>query len=1115
MDKSLQMKKKSWIKFGWVLVLMTGFALYLGLPPEVLAATIVVNSTADEVIASNGACTLREAINNANSDSDTTGGDCVAGSGADVITLPAGTYTLTIANPGGAPEDGNASGDLDITASVTINGAGASNTIIEAGPSAAAGIDRVINILNANPTVLNDLTIQHGNTPNASFPNLVGGGIYSQGIVNLNRVRVINNISFGSGGGIFANNSGVNGLFRLHQSEVSGNSSGIDGGGIQTGINDLILEDTTVSGNQAVGSGSAIYVGNVFTEVIIDNSTIANNTNGSVGLFIDSLAEGIRMRNSIVTGNDNNECSINPAVITAGTNNLIDDASCSVPSLGAVTNFGPLGFNGGQTQTHILNAGSNAIDTGDNGACTDSDQRGFFRPAGGICDIGAYELETASYDIEINFAGPTTNVIFDAGTRTYYPTGSGAQIEASDIEAELANGNVTIDTNTGASSEEGVINWVASANIDIDGLPSGRRLHLKAADDIRVNGVFIGDFTGTPDGQIELRFEADRTLSDGYVYFGQATDIDTNGGALFVTGRGVNSGTVTPFENGGVIIDNETTIVADGGVTIDGTGGSLGSAGVIFSRGGELFSAGSMTINGTSGDGSSNNHGILVTGTGPISSESSKIRHTGPGIANLNGISASTSTAGAGILVDDSGKIENFGTGSMNLVGNSTLGNGIQVSNGLSEIFTDSGPLTLTGTSDQDGHGILVNASVLSNQGSITLDGSGGSGGVTNSVGVLIDGGQVTSSSGGSIEIIGSGGSNAGPNNNGVQVVSAGRVQSLESTIAITGTGGTGTTFNNGVRIEGLGTVVETGVITPDTISINGIGGTGTQNNSGVLISDNATIDSNAEVTLVGTGGQGSDFNDGVRVESDGAVSVTSANLTIDGTSGGVVAGTNNHGVHLFNGGQVETVTSGDISIVADVGVSGYTGGFNHAFYIADSTVSSAGNIDITADSDSTGSNAVGLFMETTGDPTSISTTAGGDIEISTNSLTLPSGVISGTGQLQLQPIDVLDDFELTDVDVATFQDGFSQITIGRDDSVRDVLLTAAGTGTATFSDSLVILVSSSSEGSTVNLTGVELQSSETISITSGGNVTFDTIATSGATVEILAVDGPISGRFD
>src|SRR5215207_2690490 len=59
------------------------------------AAGIVVNTNADATIAGDVFCTLREAITNANSDSDTTGGDCPAGSGADTITFDA-NYTITL-----------------------------------------------------------------------------------------------------------------------------------------------------------------------------------------------------------------------------------------------------------------------------------------------------------------------------------------------------------------------------------------------------------------------------------------------------------------------------------------------------------------------------------------------------------------------------------------------------------------------------------------------------------------------------------------------------------------------------------------------------------------------------------------------------------------------------------------------------------------------------------------------------------------------------------------------------------------------------------------------------------------------------------------------------------
>ncbi len=65
--------------------LAVGIHIWFCLSHSLLAATIIVNSTADEV-QPDGQCTLREALANANNDSLGTG-DCAAGSGDDVIDL--------------------------------------------------------------------------------------------------------------------------------------------------------------------------------------------------------------------------------------------------------------------------------------------------------------------------------------------------------------------------------------------------------------------------------------------------------------------------------------------------------------------------------------------------------------------------------------------------------------------------------------------------------------------------------------------------------------------------------------------------------------------------------------------------------------------------------------------------------------------------------------------------------------------------------------------------------------------------------------------------------------------------------------------------------------------
>ena len=80
------------------LVLPLALMLAFALPPGAAhAAGIAVTTTADE-LNNDGECSLREAIQAANTNSVVDA--CVAGAGDDTITLPAGTYTLTITGTG-------------------------------------------------------------------------------------------------------------------------------------------------------------------------------------------------------------------------------------------------------------------------------------------------------------------------------------------------------------------------------------------------------------------------------------------------------------------------------------------------------------------------------------------------------------------------------------------------------------------------------------------------------------------------------------------------------------------------------------------------------------------------------------------------------------------------------------------------------------------------------------------------------------------------------------------------------------------------------------------------------------------------------------------------------
>jgi len=323
------------------------------------AVTFIVTSTADAVDAApgdgvcamaGGMCTLRAAIQEAN-----------ALSGADSITLPAGTYALGIL---GAGEDAAATGDLDITGDLSITGATTGQTIVS-----GAAIDRVFDILSPAVVSLSRLTVQSGN---ASTVAAAGGGIRNAGTLNLSLLTMVNNTANGDGGGL-ANLSGGN--TRLTNVTLTGNRSlspvGL-GGGIANDMGaTLQLTNVTVNGNSAHQGGGVDNLGNVQAV----NTIIANSLPGST-------------------------CA--GAAITSLGHNLDSSMTCFFPTgPGDLQNADPkldTLLDTGSTFVFPLKTGSPAIDAGDNLKCPSTDQRGQLRPADGngdmmyLCDIGAYEV---------------------------------------------------------------------------------------------------------------------------------------------------------------------------------------------------------------------------------------------------------------------------------------------------------------------------------------------------------------------------------------------------------------------------------------------------------------------------------------------------------------------------------------------------------------------------------------------------------------------------------------------------------------------------------------------------------------------------------------------------
>src|SRR5690242_17719940 len=82
---------------GVLLLVLLPFCTAI-IPVNAGANVIQVTNTTDPASTSgNGFCTLREAIDNANTPTDTTGGDCAVGNGTDTINFGSGVSgTITL-----------------------------------------------------------------------------------------------------------------------------------------------------------------------------------------------------------------------------------------------------------------------------------------------------------------------------------------------------------------------------------------------------------------------------------------------------------------------------------------------------------------------------------------------------------------------------------------------------------------------------------------------------------------------------------------------------------------------------------------------------------------------------------------------------------------------------------------------------------------------------------------------------------------------------------------------------------------------------------------------------------------------------------------------------------
>jgi CSLREA domain-containing protein len=414
------------------------------------AASIVVTTTVDG-IASDGECTLREAIRAANLNVAVDA--CVRGDAAPAVDLVVLTesetpYLLTAA---GAGDD---LGDLDVFSSLEIGGA--PSTI-----DASALGDRAFDVRGGVEAVFVLVHVRGGDA--GSFR---GGGIRagSGSVVKLFESSVRGSHAW-SGAGIAASGGAT---VALRSSEVSHNG-GLHA--IDLASATLVLAESTVASNQGAGVSAvassitatdSLLAANTMSglraagasNVVVRNTTLSGNGHpdhpggglriegpAAANLYYATVTENwassgggvhvtgsLTIKGSILGANHapvHPDCYSESAQMTSEGRNLLHREDCGITPqstdiVGAAPALDLLADWGGATRSHRLLLGSPALDAGASSDFPAFDQRGEPRPrdgdttSGARADIGAHENANT---IVVNSGADLASATGDCGLR--------------------------------------------------------------------------------------------------------------------------------------------------------------------------------------------------------------------------------------------------------------------------------------------------------------------------------------------------------------------------------------------------------------------------------------------------------------------------------------------------------------------------------------------------------------------------------------------------------------------------------------------------------------------------------------------------------------------------
>lgn len=697
-------------------------------------AIITVNVTTDE-LNGDGDCSLREAIQAANTDAVVSG--CTAGSGADIIVIPAGEYVLSLS---GTNEDNNTTGDLDIASSITLQGADAATTIINAN-----NIDRALHALSTAALTVQNVTIQRGNVVGN------GGGILTEGDLNLQTSVLLSNTASNQGGGVFVSGAGT----FVDTNFITNTSSANSGGGA------YVASLATVTGgrfernaapNTSTGRGGGLFAN---AQVILTNVEFYTNVVGTTGagLYVNGVArvDASRFQANLASG-----C---PAICAASnvflTNTQFLTNTASTNTGGAVRADLDAFVTGGLFQNNSTTANAGALAVGNRLFLSGTT---FFSNTATLQGGGVYVLGEAVI----------TNATFINNRSVTQQGGGGFMIGLTTLNGGTFDRNTALNINNGFGGGVYVDGLLNATGVLFTGNVAGVRGGGALAESVVLNG-----------GQ----FEQNQALgaasgAGGGVYV--TTTVDLTGTAFYTNlatmqGGGVYVGNDAEFTNP-IFAGNSVTNQQGGGAyvlgaatltggwferntalnTTNGRGAGLYVLGPVvmanatFSgniaslQGGGLFATSTATLNNmtfiTNTSQTSVGGGAYVVGDVTVVGSTFMANrapiNSGGGLYANNLLiltdsvftSNSTGAQGGGVYAASTAQVTN-GTFSQNLAPNTTVGRGAGIY--VNNFLTITGTLFAGNAAGDRGGGLyVVSPTVLTNISFVTNTAATQGGGV-------------------------------------------------------------------------------------------------------------------------------------------------------------------------------------------------------------------------------------------------------------------------------------------------------------------------------------------------------------------------------------------------